>query len=166
MRPNSRHSLVSIPREHAARQFSNPWEKRLKKAIQITCIVVTLAASAFAKVALTAPQPGTSSGSPVHFVASASSDYGNTTSSMIVYIDGVNKYLTYSNKVDAYIAMSSGWRQVIIKSWDSKGNIAQAGPYGVYVGGSSSGGGGGTPSTGTGTTFNNIEQMSGWGSCT
>jgi hypothetical protein len=112
----------------------------LKKVVQLVCTLLAVAVCSFAKVSITSPLPGSSSTSPVHFVASASSDYGNSTASIILYVDGVKKYTTYSSKLDTSLSLSSGWRQIIIKSWDSKGNISQAGPYGVYVGGGSTSG--------------------------
>jgi hypothetical protein len=107
----------------------------LKKVVQLVCVFTALVTFATAKVSITSPQPGSSTASPVHFVATATSDYGNSTASIILYIDGVNRYTTYSSKLDTTLSLSSGWRQVIFKSWDSKGNISQAGPYGVYVSG-------------------------------
>lgn len=106
-----------------------------------------MAVSVAAKVTVSAPLPGSSAGSPVRILATATSDQGNAVASMVVYVDGVSKYTTATAKVDTAIAMTSGWRQILIKSWDSKGNISQAGPYGVNVSGSS-----GTPSGSNGIT--------------
>jgi hypothetical protein len=133
----------------------------LIRAAKIACVVVSLLSFASAKVTITTPLPGSSTPSSVRFVISASSDYGNPTSSIILYVDGAIKKTVYASKLDTYLTLPSGWRQILIKSWDSKGNIAQAGPYGINVG-ASSGGGSSDPAT---TVFYNVEQMSGWGHC-
>src|SRR5262249_12357697 len=149
-----------------ARQNQRNMERHLRKVVQFACILMTLASAAFGKVNLTSPQPGSSNTAPVHFMASATSDYGNPVSSIIIYADGLNIYLTYSNTAVTSISMATGWRQIIIKAWDSRGNISQAGQYGIYVGGTASPSSGGNTSTPGGTTtFSNIDQMSGWGGC-
>ena len=137
-------------------------------------LVLILAAvhSASAEVNLTSPQPGAFVSSQVHFVASAGSNYGLATSSIIINVDGVDSYLTFANWVDTSITLGSGWRQIQIKSWDSQGNIVMAGPYGIYVTGN---GGGGNPAavqsppppqqSSGGTTAWNLEQQGGWDSC-
>ena len=139
-------------------------------------LVLILAAvhSASAEVNLTSPQPGTFVSSQVHFVASAGSNYGLATSSIIINVDGADRYLTYANWVDTYIPLDPGWRQIQIKSWDSQGHIVVAGPYGVYVTGD---GGSSAPApapvqsppatqqSSGGTTAWNLEQQGGWESC-
>jgi hypothetical protein len=119
--------------------------------------VLVLASFAAAKVNITSPLPGSTTPASARFVVSASSDFGNPTASIIIYVDGAIKKTVYASSVDTYLTLASGWRQITIKSWDTKGNISQAGPYGVYASGTSTS----TPST----VFSNVEQMSGWGSC-
>ena len=97
-------------------------------------------ALSFASVSVSAPGPGSSVGSPVQFVSTATSDFGRPVTSMILYVDNVQKYVTYSNKIDTTVSgLSIGWHNVIVKSWDSGGALSQAGPYGVYVNGSNTG---------------------------
>ena len=136
-----------------------------------------MSASAFAGVSVSSPTPGSHVGSPVKFVASATSSTGHPIASMIIYVDNVKKYTTYSASLSTSIAVSgTGWHNIIIKAWDSGGTIYQAGSYGVYVSGtstttSSSDSGSSSVTTSTSsapsgsTVFSNIDQMSGWQAC-
>jgi hypothetical protein len=131
----------------------------MRAIARINLALLLLVSLASAKVNITSPLPGSSTPASVRFVVSASSDFGNPTSSIIIYVDGAIKKTVYASSLDTYLTLASGWRQILIKSWDSKGNITQAGPYGVYVTSTSP-----SPTTPT-TIFSNVEQMSGWGSC-
>ena len=70
--------------------------------------------SAFAEVNLSSPLPGTTVPTSVHFVASAASNLGLPTSSMIINVDGVDRYLTYTNSLDTTLTLDPGWRQIVI----------------------------------------------------
>ena len=114
-------------------------------------------------VSISSPTSGSTVGSPVHFVASASGSA--PISSMIIYVDNANKYLVYANHLDTYLSLANGGHSVIIKAWDNTGKIYQQSES-ISVGTST------TTTTTTTTTapsgathYYNIEQMSGWGSC-
>ncbi len=82
--------------------------------------VLLLTAVAFAgSVSVSSPASGSTVGSPVHFVASATS--GAPITGMKLYVDGVSKYATSSNKIDTSISLASGSRYIVIRAWDSTG---------------------------------------------
>jgi PKD domain len=63
------------------------------------------------------PQPGTASNSPVHVSATAYDS--RKIASMIVYVDGVNKYLIYANSLDTNIIMSKHRQHtIVINAWE------------------------------------------------
>jgi hypothetical protein len=79
---------------------------------------------------------------------------------MIVYLDNVNNYSKYSNWVDTYLYMGTGWHTILVKAWDNYGGVYQN-SVSVNIGSSS------TSSTtqSAGATLWNIDQLSGWQSC-
>ena len=86
-----------------------------------TLALIFAATACFAGVTVSAPASGATVGSPTHFVASAT---GSTTiSSMIVYVDGNQDYLVYSNQVDTYINLGAGGHTAVIKAWDNWGGV-------------------------------------------
>jgi len=72
------------------------------------------------------PQPGATSNSPVHVSASAYDS--KKIASMIVYVDGANKYLVYANSLDTYINMSKHRQHtIVINAWeDVTGTVFQS----------------------------------------
>src|SRR5512133_70129 len=110
--------------------------KRLLKACTTLYFVAALSAAAFAgSVTVSSPSNGSTAASPMHIVASASSSAPVT--SMRVYVDGVSKYLTYSNHTDTYISVATGSHSVIVQAWDSTGAVFKT-PLTVDIWGSSS----------------------------
>ncbi len=85
-------------------------------------LVVAVAATAcFADVTVSAPGNGATVGSPTHFVASAT---GSTTiASMIVYVDGNQDYLVYSNSLDTTINLGAGGHTAVVRAWDNWGGV-------------------------------------------
>lgn len=130
-----------------------------KKAIFTAVLMAGMASASFAGVTISSPTNGSTVGSPVHFIASATGTY--PISSMIIYVDNVQKYLVYAASLNTYVSLATGKHAVIIKSWDSHGTIYQASES-ISVGSSTTTT---TTSTSGATNFYNIEQMAGWGSC-
>src|SRR5215469_3072439 len=97
---------------------------------------LVLAASAFAGVTISSPAPGSSSASPVHFVASASSSAPIT--AMQIYVDNVSVFLTSANNLDTQVSIAPGAHFVVIQAWDSVGGIFKA-PENITVSQTSSG---------------------------
>ncbi|HEV8524946.1 MAG TPA: hypothetical protein VGQ71_10640, partial [Terriglobales bacterium] len=102
----------------------------------------------------------TSVGSPVRFVASASSPNG--ISSMTINVDSQDAFRINSYNLDTYINMSPGPHRVLVKAWDNRGNYADV-PLNLSVGATYNSPNVGTQLTGT---WNMMQAESGWGSCT
>jgi hypothetical protein len=100
-------------------------------------IVATVfaALSAFAGVSVSSPTAGSTVGSPVHFVASASSS-ANSIASIVVYVDGNKMYTKYASSIDTYISLGTGSHYVVTKAWDNSGNVFQD-TRTIYVGSTS-----------------------------
>lgn len=141
----------------------------MKNAIQLMIATLTLATASFAGVSVSSPAAGSTSGSPVHFVASATS--ANPITAMRIYVDNISVFLVSASSLNTSVAMSAGTHSVVVQAWDSTGAVFKM-PMSLTVGGSSP-----TPTpTPTPTGFpappstavvkNNIDQMSGWESCT
>jgi Bacterial Ig domain len=111
----------------------------------LTILATTIsAAAAFAGVTVSSPTPGATVGSPVHFVASATS--ANPVTSMTIYVDGATKYQIYSNHLDTSVALGAGSHSVVVQAWDSTGAVTKS-PANITVSGSAA------PSGVTGVTI-------------
>src|SRR5579859_2233214 len=93
---------------------------------------MTLATAAFAGVTVSSPAAGSTSGSPVHFVASATST--NPVTAMRIYVDSVSVYLTMTSSLDTSVTMSAGTHSVIVQAWDTTGAVFKT-PLTLTVGG-------------------------------
>ena len=130
---------------------------------------LTLATASFAGVTVSSPAAGSTSGSPVPFVASATSTHPIT--AMRIYVDNISVYLVSASSLSTSVTMSAGTHSVVVQAWDSTGAVFKT-PLTLTVSGT-------TPSptpTPTPTGFpappstavvkSNIDQMTGWASCT
>ncbi len=131
----------------------------MKNAIRLLIVTFGLATAAFAGVTVSSPTAGTTQASPVHFVASATSTSSIT--GMRVYVDNVSVYALSAGKIDTSIAMSAATHTVVIQAWDTTGavfkqaltlTVTASSPLPV------------PPSTAF--TYSDIDQMTGWQSCT
>jgi hypothetical protein len=93
----------------------------VQNALRYALANLMLAASAFAGVTISSPTPGSTSASPVHFVASASSSAPIT--AMRIYVDNVSVFLTSASSLDTLISMSTGSHSVVVQAWDSTGAV-------------------------------------------
>lgn len=113
---------------------------------------------------VSSPAPSSTVSSPVHFKASASGTA--RISAIFVYVDGNTDYESYSNTLDGYVKLGSGWHNAVVKAWDDQGNVYKS-SFGFTVSGSSSSTGTSTTSTSSsGTTIYDLQAKSGWHSCT
>ncbi|HEY6249382.1 MAG TPA: Ig-like domain-containing protein [Candidatus Angelobacter sp.] len=127
-------------------------------ALVVACLLMS--AMAFAGVSVSSPSPGTTTSSPVHFVASASGS--SPISAMIIYLDSNIAYKGNGGALDTNVNMDTGQHAITVKAWDSRGNIYQN-AFTLNVGTS----GAPPPSAPSGAaSFSLIEQMPGWQSCT
>jgi hypothetical protein len=80
-----------------------------------------MTAASFAGVTVSSPAPGATTGSPVQFVASASSTRPIT--AMRIYIDDQSVFLTYTSSLNTPISLSNGTHRVVVQAWDSSGAV-------------------------------------------
>jgi len=134
---------------------------------------LTLATASFAGVTVSSPAAGSTAGSPVHFVASATSTHPIT--AMRIYVDNLSVYLVSASSLNTSVTMAAGTHSVVVQAWDSTGAVFKT-PLSLIVSGT-------TPApTPTPTPSptpapfpappsnavvkSNIDQMPGWDSCT
>ncbi len=142
----------------------------MKNAIRLLIATLTLATASFAGVTVSSPAAGSTSGSPVHFVASATS--ANPITAMRIYVDNISVYLISASKLDTSVTMSAGTHSVVVQAWDSTGAVFKA-PLSLSVSGTAPTptptptptGGLPTPPAGA-VVKGNIDQMPSWDSCT
>jgi len=108
----------------------------VQNAIRYVIANLMLAASAFAGVTISSPAPGSTSASPVHFVASASSSAPIV--AMRIYVDSASVFLTSANNLDTQVPLATGAHNVVVQAWDSAGGIFKA-PQTITVSATSSG---------------------------
>ena len=137
----------------------------MKNTIRVLLTTVALATASFAGVTVSSPAAGSTSGSPVHFVASATST--NPVTAMRIYVDSVSVYLTMTSSLDTSVTMSAGTHSVIVQAWDTTGAVFKT-PLTLTVGGTAPPPPTpGLPAPPAGAVVKtNIEQMTGWASCT
>ncbi|HET9840232.1 MAG TPA: Ig-like domain-containing protein [Candidatus Angelobacter sp.] len=142
----------------------------MKNALRVLITTLVLSAASFAGVTISSPASGTTTTSPVHFVASASST--NPITAMRIYVDNVSVYLVSANKLDTLVTMASGTHSVVVQAWDSTGAVFKT-PLTLSISGASA-----TPTPtptpapglpappSTAVVKGDIDQMTGWESCT
>lgn len=140
----------------------------MKNAIRLIIATLTLATASFAGVTVSSPAAGSTSGSPVHFVASATSTHPVT--AMRIYVDNVSVFLNSASSLNTSVAMSAGTHSVVVQAWDSTGAVFKT-PLSVIVGSGTPAPTptptGGLPAPPAGAVVKaNIDQMTGWESCT
>src|ERR1700722_12728779 len=122
------------------------------KVLVAVCLCAMFALPAIAGVSVTAPTSGSTSGSPVHFVASASSSCSKGVSAMGIYTaPGKLAYTVNGASMNTYLSMGSGTYNVVVQEWDNCGSSSKA-PLTLTVGGS----------TGGGKVFSNLQKSGGW----
>lgn len=140
----------------------------IKKNICLLFVILALPAASFAGVTISSPAAGTTAGSPVHFVASASS--ANPITGMRIYVDNLSVYNTSAGKIDTQVAMSAGSHNAVVKAWDSSGAVFQQ-TLTVTVGSASPSASPSPTPTPSGAPAGaivkpDIDQMTGWQNCT
>jgi hypothetical protein len=87
----------------------------------LVAVSCCLATAAFAGVTVSSPAPGSTIGSPVQFVASASS--GRPITAMRIYVDDQSVFSNHSNNLNTSIPMADGAHRVVVQAWDSSGAV-------------------------------------------
>jgi hypothetical protein len=124
------------------------------------------AQTAAAGVTVTVSSPTSSSVSnPVTFKASASSSVG--VSGWVIYMDDQKVYQVnnYSNSLSASVNLPGGTHTIYIRAWDRVGAYGTSSKFSINVGGSSSVSGALPTPPSSAKAFNQIEDMSGFKSC-
>lgn len=93
----------------------------MKQAFRLLMTTLGLSAISFAGVTVSSPTTGSTVGSPVHVVASASSTHPIT--AMRIYVDNVSAYFIAGSKIDTSVAMSAAKHNVVVQAWDSAGTV-------------------------------------------
>jgi hypothetical protein len=121
----------------------------------VVCLCAMFALPAVAGVSVSSPSSGSTSGSPVHFVANASSPAcSKGVAAMGIYTaPGKLAYKVNGAKLDTNLGMSNGTYNVVVQEWDNCGWSATV-PIKLLVGGSSGSGGG--------KVFSNLQKSGGW----
>ena len=96
----------------------------MQNAIRYAVTNLMLAASAFAGVTIRSPAPGSTSASPVHFVATASSSAPIT--AMRIYVDNVSVFATSASNLDTQVSLNPGSHNVVVQAWDATGAVFQS----------------------------------------
>lgn len=91
-------------------------------AIVVVCLLTTSAA--FGGVSVSSPTPGATVGSPVKFVASASSTL--PISAMAVYVDGQRAALIMGGNMNIAIPIANGTHSIVVQAWDTKNDVFKA----------------------------------------
>lgn len=109
-----------------------------------------------AGITVSSPSSGSTSGSPVHFVATAASPAcPKGVAAMGIYsAPGKLVYTVNGSSMNTNLSMSNGTYNVVVQEWDNCGWSATA-PLTLTVGGSSS-------SSSGGKTFSNLQKSGGW----
>ena len=137
------------------REANPKLESAVRQAVLLATILLILATACLAgTVTVTSPAPGSTTSSPVHFVASATSS--NPVSSMMIYVDNAPVFTVYKSSLDTYVSMGNGSHSIAMKSWDSTGAVTVK-TLGISVNG--------TAATAGGGTYWAVDQMNGWTVC-
>lgn len=142
----------------------------MKYLVRLLLAMVSLTAASFAGVTVSSPGNGTSVTSPVHVVAAATST--NPITAMRIYVDNVSVYLVSASKIDTSVAMSKATHSVVVQAWDSKGTVFKQALTVTVAGTTPTPTPTPTPNPGlpappsTAVTKADIDQMTGWQSCT
>ena len=124
----------------------------------------TGALSGAAGVTVSSPTNGSSSGSPIHVVASAQAPAGIVAT--LIYLDDQNVFQTNASSVDTYINAGAGTHNVVVQSWDANGAIyKQSVAVSVEAGATPSAPQEQSQQVASGNGYYDIDQLGGWDSC-
>jgi hypothetical protein len=88
------------------------------------CCVLILVASAFAGVNVTAPGNGAVLGSPVNYVASATTGCSKGVASMGVYVDNQLIYVVKGKRLNTTLSIAAGSHNTLVEEWDYCGGAS------------------------------------------
>jgi len=125
---------------------------------RLSILVLLLVSVASAGVTVSSPSSGSSVGSPVHFVAQATSSSSSTPiTSMRIYVDNASVYVAAAKSIDTNVTIANGNHSITVQAWDSAGHVYKS-AFSITVQTSSV-----IPATAT--VFSKVEEMTNWQSC-
>ena len=92
--------------------------------IPLCFCVVILAPSAFAGVSVSSPTNGSVVGSPVNYVASASTGCSKGVASMGVYVDNQLIFVINGTSMNTNLSIASGGHNTVVEEWDYCGGAS------------------------------------------
>src|SRR2546423_1155050 len=93
----------------------------------LSALLALFAVPAFATVTVSSPTSGTSIGSSVHFVASATTNCSGGVSSMGIYTAPyVLAYTVAGSSLNTYLTLSPGTYNAVVQEWDKCGSTKAA----------------------------------------
>lgn len=122
----------------------------------IVCLCAFFAVPGFAGVFVTSPQSGSTSGSPVHFAATAQGCSKGVVSMGIYTAPGKLAYTVNGSSLNTNLSLGNGTYNIVVEEWDKCGWSATT-PIKLTVGGSSGGG-----SSSNAKVFSNLQTTGGW----
>jgi hypothetical protein len=110
-----------------------------------TPIILTVS-SGQSGVSVASPANGNTVGSPVAYVATASTSCAHGVAAMGIYVNDQLAYVTAGSSLSTQLAMGAGNQKTVVQAWDNCGGASTA-PANITV---------------TGTTLSNVQANSGW----
>jgi hypothetical protein len=105
----------------------------------VVAVCATAATHAFATVTVSAPRNASTVGSPVHYVASATSTCAKGVAAIGIYTaPNVRVFVTDSNKLDTSLQLNPGTYHTVVQEWDNCGQSSST-PVTITVAKPSSG---------------------------
>jgi 6-phosphogluconolactonase len=99
------------------------------RSLFVLVVVIAAAVASFATtpvVTVSSPGSGSSVGSPVNFIASASSSCAQGISAMAIYTaSGVKAYTINANKLNTNINLPKGTYSTVVQAWDKCGGVGK-----------------------------------------
>lgn len=121
--------------------------------LSFIAIIAVLATTAWANVSVSSPGNGSTVGSPVHYIATAStSTCSKGVASMGIYVDNNLTYVVQGASMNTELSVGAGKHDTVVEEWDYCGGATY-----THVAITVSGGGGGG-----GHVLSNIQASGGW----
>lgn len=131
----------------------------LRQVARLAAILCPMwaASGAIAGVTVSSPANGSTVGSPLRVVASATSTRPIT--AMRIYVDHKSVYLRNASSIDTQISLATGTRYIVVQAWDASGAVFKASRT-VNVSSTAP-----PPSPTPKRVYSDIDQMTGWEHC-
>jgi hypothetical protein len=105
-----------------------------RKISVFSCMFVLLTTCAFATVAVSRPGNGWTVGSPVNYVATATTSCPSGVASMGIYVENQLKYVSYGSSLNTNLSFNPGTYNTVVEEWDHCGGATYT-PVKIIVSG-------------------------------